>query len=76
MFPRTSKQHDSIMVLVDRLRKVLHFIIVKSTISISEVAQIFIKEIVKFHGVPKNIISNRDAEFCPMFPKYFLHVWG
>jgi len=30
-FPRTSKQHDSIMVMVDRLTKIAHFVVVKST---------------------------------------------
>ena len=47
---RTSKQHDSIMVLVDMLSKVTHFIAVKSTNSASEVAQIFIGEIVRFYS--------------------------
>jgi len=35
--PRTVKQHDSIMVVVDKLRKVAHFILVKTTYSSSEV---------------------------------------
>ncbi len=37
-FPRTMRQHDSIMVVVDRLTKVAHFIPVKSTFSTSNVA--------------------------------------
>lgn len=40
---RTSRQHDSIMVVVDRFGMVAHFIVVKSTNSTSEVAQVFIK---------------------------------
>ena len=66
-FPRTSKQHDAIMVVIEMLRKVAHFVAVKSTNSSSEVAQIFIKEIVRLHGVPKRIISNRDAKFTSKF---------
>lgn len=62
-FPRTSKYHDSIMVIVDMLSKVAHFIVVKSTNLVSEVVEIFIKEIVRLHGVPKKIISNRDVKF-------------
>ena len=60
---RTSKQHDSIMVVVDRLSVVAHFIAVKSTNSASEVAQIFIRNTMRFHGVPNNIISNKYVEF-------------
>lgn len=66
---RTVRQHDSIMVVVDKLRKVAHFISVKTTYSTSEVAQIFIREIMILHGVPKNIVSNRDAKFTSMFWK-------
>jgi len=49
VFPRTLRQHDSLMVVVDRLSKVAHFIAVRSTKSTSEVAQIFIKEIMRLH---------------------------
>jgi len=64
------------MVVVDRLSKVYHFIVVKYTNSASEVAQIFIKEIVRLHGVPKKIISNRDAKFTSRFCKELLVILG
>lgn len=41
----------------------------KSTNSASEVAQIFIKEIMRLHGVPKNFVSDRDAKFTSKFFK-------
>ena len=50
---RTSRQHDSIMIVVDKLTKVAHFITVKSTYSTTEVAHVFIREIVGLHGIPK-----------------------
>jgi len=62
-FPRTSRKHYSIMVVVDTMSKVAHFIIVNFTNSVSEVAKIFIREIMRLHGVPKKIISDRDAKF-------------
>jgi len=68
-FLRTLRQHDSIMVVVDRLSKVAHFIVVKFTNLASEVAQIFIKEITRLHDVPKKIISYRDANFTSRFLK-------
>jgi len=54
---RIVRQHDSIMVMVNKLSKVAHFIPVKTTYSSSEVAHVFIKEIMILHRVPKNIMS-------------------
>ena len=68
-FPRTLKQHDSIMVVVDKLSKVAHFFLVKTTYLVGEVAQVFTREIVRLHIVTKNIVSNRDAKFTSMFWK-------
>lgn len=56
-FPRTVRQHDSIMVVVDRLSKVAHFILVKTTFLTNEVASVFSGEIVRLHGVPKKIVG-------------------
>jgi len=68
-FPRIMRQHDSIIVVVDRLIKVEHFIPVKSTFSVSDVAQVFIRDVVKLHGVPKKIVSDMDAKFTSKFWK-------
>eukprot|EP00253_Pinus_taeda_P003382 PITA_03382 len=64
---RKSRQHDSIMVVVDRLTKVAHFTPVKSSYSTSDVAQVFIKFVVRFHGVPKKIVSDMEAKFTSRF---------
>ena len=69
IFPRTFRQLDSIMVLVDKLTKVAHFTPVKSTNSSSEVDQVFIREILRLHGNPKKILSNRDVNFTYRFWK-------
>ena len=50
--PKTKYQHDSVMVVVDTLTKAAHFIPMKSTFGTSQVANVFLKEIVRFHGVP------------------------
>jgi len=67
--PRTVRWHDYIMVVVDRLSKVAHFILVKTTYSSSDITHVFIKEIMQLHGVPKNIVSDRDAKFTSKFWK-------
>ena len=68
-FPMTWRQHDSIMVVVDKLTKVAHFISVKSTHKIDDIAKIFMKEIFKLHGFPKEIVSDRDPKFISNFWK-------
>ena len=58
--PMTWRQHDSIMVVVDKLTKASHFILVKSTPD--DIAKIFMKGIFKLHGLPKAIVSDRDVK--------------
>ena len=67
--PTKVKLHDSIMFMVDQLSKVAHFISVKTKYLVGEVAQVFIKEIVRLHGVPKKIVSGRDEKFTSKFWK-------
>jgi len=55
--------------LTDTLSKVAHFIEVKSTNSTSELSHVFIKDILRLHGVPTNIILGRDAKFSSKFWK-------
>ena len=69
-FPLTQKQHDSIMVVVDKLSKLskdAHFIPVKSSYKAVNVAKIFLKEIFQLHEVPKMVISDRDFKFTSNF---------
>ena len=57
------------MVLIERLRKIYHFIPVKTAYSSSEVAHVFIWEIMILHGFLKKIVSDRDAKFTSKFWK-------
>ena len=69
--PRSRRQHDSIWVIVDRMTKSAHFLPVKTTHSVEDYAKLYIKEIVKLHGVPVSIISDRGAQFTAQFWKSF-----
>ncbi|GAU45214.1 hypothetical protein TSUD_244190 [Trifolium subterraneum] len=51
---------DTIMVVVDRLTKYAHFLPVKHPYTAKDIAELFIKEIVRLHGFPSSIISDRD----------------
>jgi hypothetical protein len=62
-FPRTYKKHDSIMVVVENLTKATHFIPIKSVNKETNIADIFMREVARLHGVPKTIVSDRDSRF-------------
>jgi hypothetical protein len=55
-FPRTTRKHDFIMVVVDKLTKDTHFIYVNVTHKTSNIVEIYMREIVRLHGVPKEIV--------------------
>jgi len=67
--PKTAKGHTVIWVIVDRLTKSAHFIPGKSTFSVSKWAQIYVREVVRLHGVPVSIVSDRDPRFTSNFWK-------
>jgi hypothetical protein len=67
--PKSTKQNDAIMVVVDKLSKDSHFIPIKSTCKAIDIASIFMKEIFRLHGMPNEIISDRDTKFTSNFWK-------
>ena len=67
--PKTRKKHASIMVVVDKITKVAHFISVNLTHKVANIAEIYMREIAKLHGVPKEIVSDRDPKFTSNFWK-------
>ena len=71
----TWRQHDSIMVVVDKLTKAAHFISVKSTHNNDDIAKIFMKEIFKLHGFPKEIVSAEMSSSLPIFGRGCLQTW-
>jgi hypothetical protein len=65
--PRTGKLHDSIMVVVDKLTKEAHFIPLKIMHKATDVKNIFMREVARFYGIPKTIVSDRDPKFTSNF---------
>jgi len=61
--PRSPRGKDAIWVVVDRLTKSAHFIPMKTTNSAQELVPLYLKEIVRLHGMPKSIVSDRDSKF-------------
>ena len=65
--PRTQAGNDAIWVVVDRLTKSAHFLPILVTCPLEKLAGMYIKEIVRLHGVPKSLISDRDPRFTSRF---------
>ncbi|GKV34371.1 hypothetical protein SLEP1_g42748 [Rubroshorea leprosula] len=64
---RTLKGNDSVWVIVDRLTKSAHFLPYRTGTSIEKLANMYMEEIVKLHGVPVSIVSDRDTRFLSHF---------
>nr|AAT38734.2 Polyprotein, putative [Solanum demissum] len=69
--PRTRRQHDFIWVIINRMKKSAQFIPIKVSFSAEDYAKLYIKEVVKFHGVPLSIISHRGTRITSHFWKAF-----
>jgi hypothetical protein len=70
--PTSTKKKDAIMVVVDKLSKSAHFIPVKLTCKAIDITNVFMKEIFRLHGMPKEIVSDRDTKFSSNFWKYLM----
>ncbi|RVW48854.1 Transposon Ty3-G Gag-Pol polyprotein [Vitis vinifera] len=65
--PRTLGGNNAIWVIVDRLTKSAHFLPMKVNFSMNRLTSLYIKEIVRMHGVPVSIVSDRDPRFTSRF---------
>jgi hypothetical protein len=74
--PRTTKQHDSIMVVVEKFTKVSHFIPVNLMHKEIDIADIYMREIARIHGLPKTIVFEKDAKFTSNFWKGLFKGFG
>ncbi|EOY26465.1 Uncharacterized protein TCM_028160 [Theobroma cacao] len=74
--PWTQSGKDAIRVIVDRLTTSAHFFAIHSTCSIEKLAKLYIDEIVRLHGVPVSIVSDRDPRFTSRFLLKFQEAFG
>ena len=61
--PKTRRGHDAILVVVDRLSKMAHFIATTTSVTTTQTAQLVFQHVVKHHGLPRTIVSDRDPRF-------------
>ena len=76
-FPRTPQGHDAVWVIVDRLTKSTHFLVVRMTFTLERFCRLYIREIVRLHGVPPvSIVLDRGLRFTVNFWRSFQKAMG
>jgi len=71
-----SNDHSVIMVVVDRLSKYAHFIPLKHPFTAASVAKTFVANVVRLHGIPTSIVSDRDKVFISSFWQTLFQLQG
>ena len=61
--PRTQRGHHVIWVIVYRLIKSAHFLSISMKYSLEKLAKLYLDEIIRLHGIPISIVSDRDPQF-------------
>ena len=74
--PLIGRKHDLVWVVVDRLTKSAHFLPVRTDNSLDKLVELYIKEIVRLHGIHVSIISDRDPRFTSRFWGKFQEALG
>ena len=75
-FPLTQRKHDLVWVIVDSLTKSTHFLPFRLDYSMDRLAELYVNEIVRLHGIPLSIVSDRDPQFTSRFWKKLQSAMG
>ena len=67
--PKTTRGNNTIFVVVDHFNKITHFIPCKQTNDASQIVGLFFRDIMRIHGFPLNIVSDRDSKFLGHFQR-------
>ena len=66
-FPKMFHKNDDIWFILDRLIKTAHFISIRIDFPIPKLGKLYVREVMKLHGVPSSIVSNKDPRFTSWF---------
>ena len=75
-FSLTQRKHDAVWVIVDRLTKFAHFLSIRLDYSMDRLAELYVSEIVRLHGIPLLIVFDRDPRFTSRFWKELQSAFG
>ncbi|TYG83513.1 hypothetical protein ES288_D01G174100v1 [Gossypium darwinii] len=74
--PLTPSKKDAIWVIVDRLTKLAHFMLIRTDFPPDKVAKLYVSQIVRLHGVSISIVSDKDTRFTSQFLKKLQDALG
>jgi len=74
--PRSRSGNDAIVVFVDKLTKLVHYVATTTNVTAPQLATLFMREVVRLHGVPDSILSDRDPRFTAKFWRAFWSQLG
>jgi hypothetical protein len=73
---KTPRGHDAIIVMVDKLTKMVHFAPTTSSFTAADAAEIFVNKVISVHGLPTKIITDRGQNFNGEFWQEICRIWG
>jgi hypothetical protein len=74
--PRTPQGHNAILVICDKLSKMVHYIATTKKATARQVAELLIDNVVRLHGVPRQVITDGDPRFIAEFYHTFTNALG
>ena len=74
--PKSLGDNDAVWVIFDRLTKSAHFLPIQTTFKLDKLASLYVKEIVRLHGVPVSIVSDKDTRFTSKFWRSLQNALG
>jgi len=74
--PETNKGHDAILVFTDKLTKMVHFVATNKTCDAVTTVKLFRDNIVRLHGLPRQLLSDRGGQFTSQYNKQCEKIWG
>ena len=74
--PKTKGGHDAVAVFVDRLTKMVRLAATITEVSAEGAADLLVQHVVRHHGLPTSIVSDRDVRFTSKFYRHLTARWG